>query len=792
MGSLFQIGGLVSGIDTRGLIDQLLQIEARPIFNFEQQKSDLELVDQAYADIGARVANLSARVSTLLRSSSINAKSVTTTTASPSTAAAGILANSDAANQTFQLTILQLATTTEISGTTSIGSDVTATADITDTTEGAAGTGLSKAVTAGTFTVGIDGTLTQFTVTAGDSLNDVITSLNATFGGGFASVVSNRLVLDISVPGGTEFNIGTAGDTSDFLEIVGLADAVRDPGTAATVTGGVVTRTADPQVIVLNGETITVDLNDIPAANSDMAQILADAINAIKSTTKVTATVTGAGSDQITLTHDDGGSGNDIALTFASSDTGLTAATTSGTNLNTITSARPVGIAQVSAVLDDARLDTAVTAGTGSFTINGETFTYDTTSDSINGIISDINGSDAGVTAAFDPVEGKILLTAKTTGSQAISMANVTGNFLTAVGLLAGTQTLGDQAEYAIDVFAGGATQTSSSNTVNNALPGVTVTLNAVDEDNPITVTVGQDIGTAVTNAQRLVDQFNSTVSLIEEKIAFDADSGESGLLLGDPTITGILRNLRTFILADGDGLTSEFTSLVDVGFSFDAVGSSSLLLKLDQGAFGTALVENPDAVADLFSERTTSTSITTSSGTVVASITGTEDFRKKAGTYTLVLDTAGTPNLTVTFVPDDGGNTIVTTNDVSAGEVNTGVIPGVTITFEAGGTFASGTDVLTITVPTKGVAQKLDDLLDLLLGTNGAFDAKRDSTLDQIDDIDGRIRALEEKLLAREVSLIREFSALELALVRLQRQQSALTSLIGSLNIGGGGGFFG
>ena len=442
--------------------------------------------------------------------------------------------------------------------------------------------------------------------------------------------------------------------------------------------------------VVLNGVTVTIeDVNG--ATRTDNAYKIADAINAVKSTTKVTATVTGGSTDQITLTHDNGGSGNDIAITFASADTGLTAATTSGTNLNTITSARPIGIAQASSALDNARLDTAVTAGAGSFTINAVTFTYDTTSDTLNSIISDINAYSAGVTAAYDSVEGKILLTADATGSEAIAMANVTGNFLTAVGLLAGTQTLGDQAKYSIDVLAGGATQTSSGNTITNALPGITVTLSAVDTTNPITVTVSQDIGTALGNAQSLVDQFNSTVTFLEEKIAFDAESEESGLLIGDSTVTGILRNLRTLVLADGDGLTGEFKSLVDVGFSFDAVGSDSLLLSLDREVFGTALVENPDGVSKLFSARTTSSSITTSSGTVVASITGTEDFRKRAGTYTLVLDTAASPNLTVTFVPDDGGNTIVTTNTVAASEVTSGVIPGVTMTFEAGGTFASG-----------------------------------------------------------------------------------------------------
>jgi flagellar hook-associated protein 2 len=65
-----QLGGLASGLDTEGMISQLMQLEAQPAVRWTQQKSVSQVREQALKDILARVKNLQTEAK--------NLKSVTT------------------------------------------------------------------------------------------------------------------------------------------------------------------------------------------------------------------------------------------------------------------------------------------------------------------------------------------------------------------------------------------------------------------------------------------------------------------------------------------------------------------------------------------------------------------------------------------------------------------------------------------------------------------------------------------------------------------------------------------
>jgi flagellar hook-associated protein 2 len=55
---MFAIGGLGSGLDTQGIIAQLLQVERQPIVRFQQRQADLRAVDQAWGSLVARLSGL--------------------------------------------------------------------------------------------------------------------------------------------------------------------------------------------------------------------------------------------------------------------------------------------------------------------------------------------------------------------------------------------------------------------------------------------------------------------------------------------------------------------------------------------------------------------------------------------------------------------------------------------------------------------------------------------------------------------------------------------------------------
>ena len=685
MGSLFEIGGLISGIDTGSLIDGILAVQNRPILALQDQKAEIDRKAKATADIGTAVSDLEAMLTSLKLASNINAKSVLTTQSSTSLGRLTATASASAANGSHVVTVKTLATATRVESGAVIGQAVNAAVSITASPSGSGGSGLSAAVTAGTFTIfGPSGNAT-ITIAADDTLTTVLANINAQTGttGVTATLVSNK--LELSVGAGT-ISVGAGGDTSNFLDVANLSGA---------------------------------------------------------------------------------------------NQSGLT-----------LTSTHNIGVVQTSADLQDARLATALSASTGTFVINGVSINYDETADSLNEIISRINASTAGVVAAYDTVQDKLVLTAKSTGAETIGLQDTTGNFLVATGVLSATQTLGQNAVFTIDTVDGGNDITRASNTITDVISGVTLTLEQADAANAITVTIQQDTGASTSMVQNFVAKVNSLLELIADQTAFDADDKTAAVLLGDSAILGLAVQIRNIVLGQAEGLTGQFTSLQDVGVTTGAVGTkagSANTVQVDLSDLIDKLIENPDAVADLFTKRETAAVLKAGGIGNIGSLTGAPTVRREAGTYkleiaTIVGDPAVDPQTaTLTFTPDDGGTAIVQTHTVTPGEANTAMIPGMTINMAA--TLAVGSDEITVTVPVRGIAQMLDDYLEGVLGLNGVFEAREDSAADQIDDLDEQILKQEKRLIATRDRLVRQFANLEATLARLQGQQNFITSQLSTLN---------
>lgn len=204
-----------------------------------------------------------------------------------------------------------------------------------------------------------------------------------------------------------------------------------------------------------------------------------------------------------------------------------------------------------------------------------------------------------------------------------------------------------------------------------------------------------------------------------------------------------------------------------------------SLLLELDSSELIDALIDSPSSVADLFAGLEISLALTATANNV-ASISGNPDTDMRAGTYTFTIDTLASPNLTVVFDPENGDADTTVTYTVAADDVNTDIIPGMSLTF--GAVLADGSDVITVTRPERGIAVKLDDYLFGLLRTDGVFDAREDRAKAEIGDIDDQIARLDDMLDNEERSLIMQFSRLEATIARMQGQQNSLAGLLGSM----------
>lgn len=216
-GPVFTAGGLASGIDTTSLIDQLISIERRPITLLEQRIQTFNLQRAQIENIGGRASTLQNTVSSLLAKSVLDenvfrSKSATSSNDDIST----VNVTEEAAPQTLQLEVLQLATATKAQGQSALGQIATDTDIISTLGQGA--------FTDGDFTIYVDGVPNTITVDITQPMSDVLNQITA-IGGGItgASLVNGQIQIDYT--NGTDVHIGSQSDTSNFARVTQLDTA---------------------------------------------------------------------------------------------------------------------------------------------------------------------------------------------------------------------------------------------------------------------------------------------------------------------------------------------------------------------------------------------------------------------------------------------------------------------------------------------------------------------------------------------------------------------------------------
>ncbi len=222
-----------------------------------------------------------------------------------------------------------------------------------------------------------------------------------------------------------------------------------------------------------------------------------------------------------------------------------------------------------------------------------------TAQDLVNAVNSDSSGS---VWATL--VNGNIVFSDRTTGDQSSFTLPSSDQGLTAIG----AQTPGQAASYTIN---GGAAQQSQSNTVTDAIPGVTLTLAGVTPaGSPVTVNVSPpspsqtSIQTAV---QNFVGSYNSVISQIGAELSQAPSTTDptQGALYADPELTDLLNNMRQAMYTSGSGLPAGMASMMDIGVSTGATTGSATpsqnaisgQLTLNATTLTQALQQNPNGV---------------------------------------------------------------------------------------------------------------------------------------------------------------------------------------------------
>ena len=133
------------------------------------------------------------------------------------------------------------------------------------------------------------------------------------------------------------------------------------------------------------------------------------------------------------------------------------------------------------------------------------------------------------------------------------------------------------------------------SNTVDDALEGVTLTLSSVT-DQTEALEVGPDTKAMRKDIDAFVKEYNALIAFINDKSSVDPDSGSRGVFAGDAGVRGLRGNLRADLAAGATG--GAFERLADIGIETNRNGT---LKVSDSGALEAALESNSADVANLF-----------------------------------------------------------------------------------------------------------------------------------------------------------------------------------------------
>ena len=264
-----------------------------------------------------------------------------------------------------------------------------------------------------------------------------------------------------------------------------------------------------------------------------------------------------------------------------------------------------------------ATSSTDVGTGTLTITINSESFnlTIDDSNKTLGGIRDAINNAtdNKGVSATIVNVdnggggtESRLVLTSTNTGTAHdinVTAVDDDANNTDASGLslLASNNLTQITASANASIQVDGQTITRSTNTITDAIDGITLTLKKSDVGVNKTLAVALDDKSVKDSVNKFVSAYNDLQSTFKQVTFYDATTKKSGVLIGDSTVRNISSLISQQVVKAVPAVTSGFNSLSAIGIKSNAEGVYSL----DSTVFDAALASNFDDIGKVFADST-------------------------------------------------------------------------------------------------------------------------------------------------------------------------------------------
>lgn len=315
-----------------------------------------------------------------------------------------------------------------------------------------------------------------------------------------------------------------------------------------------------------------------------------------------------------------------------------------------------------------------------------------------------------------------------------------------------------------------------TSNIVGDLFTGITLTLFAAEEGTTIKLDIEQDLQAAKDQITGFVTAYNELKVYINSQKFIDPETGapgEDAFLIDNPSVRTIEQGLSQILGFGANGAGLSLTQLGEIGINFvdNATLTDPLLantIEIDEGKLDQLLLNDPDAVRDLFNFRAASSD----PRITVLGFNG----QTSSGSYTLNVDyDAGTGEVLSANIGGDPSGADNGTVTVAPG----GVLTLTDQTAAAGLTviFTGDADLSGITLDlTSGIGQQLyfaaDDFLD---PTSGLVQSELDTLTDQNTQNDSRIEQMLVRLDRERETLLQKFQRME---TRLSQMNSILERL--------------
>jgi flagellar hook-associated protein 2 len=280
----------------------------------------------------------------------------------------------------------------------------------------------------------------------------------------------------------------------------------------------------------------------------------------------------------------------------------------SNTDLLSLTSASSSAVAGSHTIIIDSLAQTSSNASTaisdandtlsGSLTIQGHEFDIDSSNNTLSSLSAAINAADIGVTASVitDSSGSRLSIVSGTSGAagQLTIASSLSGASSGNISFPSSSGQVGQDAVLTVD----GVKITSPSNTVTNAIPGVTFQLLSAPTDGskpiPVQVEVTDnttDIGTAMSS---LISAYNAVIKDINTEEGNDS-SGNPEPLAGNPILAQLQNQLTQSLF--GGAASGSISNITQLGISMNNDGT----LALNADALNTVLSSNLSDVTGFF-----------------------------------------------------------------------------------------------------------------------------------------------------------------------------------------------